>query len=205
MIADYLATYPNVTVELSLDDPYVDLLEKRFDLAIRVGTLADSSLIARKLLSVAMVPFASPAYLDKNGTPRVPHDLSEHNCLVYTFSTMKGHWSFVDRQGKEDVVRVSGRFSASNPDALLTLALQGAGIALAPDCVIAADVKAGRLIRLLPEFTTREIPVHAVYPHGQGLSAKTRTFIDFIAAKFNRSQDFKHDARHDENNTKNAA
>jgi DNA-binding transcriptional LysR family regulator len=184
LVADYLKTYPEVSIDLSLDDPYVDVIEKRFDLAIRIGDLADSSLIARKLGTLGMVACASPAYLQSKGTPQTPHDLIEHNCLVYNFASAHSTWHFFDGDGKEDVIRVSGRFMASSPDALRTLALKDVGIVLEPDRLVENDLAAGRLIHLLPDYRTPETAVQAVYPHNQCLSAKTRTFIDFLATHF---------------------
>jgi DNA-binding transcriptional LysR family regulator len=191
VIADYLVAYPDVSVELSLDDRYVDLVEQRFDLAIRIGHLADSSLIARKLGSVGSVLCASPAYLEAKGVPQTPHDLAAHNCLVYTYATRQNVWHFFDQDGKEEVVRISGRFLANNGDVLLSLALKDAGVLLVPQYIAQNDLEAGRLVRLLPGFTTQQIPVNAVYPHSRYISAKTRTFIDFIATRFERSQHLK--------------
>src|SRR5271163_521713 len=182
-ISDYLAAYPDVSIDLSLDDAYVDLLEKRFDVALRLGELSDSSLVARKLYSVTMHLCASPGYLDRNGTPQTPAELAMHNCLIYTYAPPQNVWNFVDRNGKEESVHVSGRFQASGGDALRTLALKDAGIILAPCYIIEDDLKAGRLIHLLADYATQETPVHAVYPHSRFLSAKTRTFIDFLAAR----------------------
>jgi DNA-binding transcriptional LysR family regulator len=196
-IAEYLAAYPNVSIELSLDDPYVDLVEERFDLAIRVGRLADSSLTARKLCSVTMMLCAAPAYLQANGTPQTPDDLTKHNCLVYTYTTPQSAWRFFDRDGEEHVVRISGRFLANNGDALRAMALRGVGIILAPDFIVEEDVEAGHLIRLLPDYTTQETPVHAVYPHGRLMSAKTRTFIDFLAKRSDHAPQVKRDGADD--------
>src|SRR5271155_458844 len=182
-IADYLAAYPDVSIDLSLDDPYVDLLERRFDVALRLGHLPDSSLIARKLYSLTTLLCASPGYLETNATPQTPADLASHNCLIYTYATQQNIWNFFDRHGKEESVRVSGRFQASGGDALRVLALKDAGIVLAPCYIVEDDLKAGRLIHLLPDYAAQETPVHAVYPHSRFLSAKTRTFIDFLAAR----------------------
>jgi DNA-binding transcriptional LysR family regulator len=190
-IADYLSAHPDVSIDLSLNDHYVDLIEERFDVAIRVGRLADSSLISRKLCSIAMTVCASPAYLEANGTPQEPSDLTKHNCLVYTYAMRQSAWRFVDRAGQEHIVQVNGRFLANNGDALLALAVKGAGIVLSPDFIVEDDVQAGRLIRLLPEFAAGETPVHAVYPHSKYLSAKTRTFIDFLATRSARSPQIK--------------
>jgi DNA-binding transcriptional LysR family regulator len=184
-IADYLVAYPDVSIELSLHDNYVDLLEERIDLAIRLGQLSDSSLIARKLSAVEMVLCASPRYLKTNGAPQRPRDLTKHSCLIYTYAAPRA-WTFVDQDGKPEVVRLSGRLLANSGDALLALLLKDAGVMLAPDYLVGDDIRAGRLIRLLPEYTTQDIPVHAVYPHSRFLSAKTRTFIDFLASRFAR-------------------
>jgi DNA-binding transcriptional LysR family regulator len=187
-IAEYLALYPDVSVELSLDDRYIDLVEQRFDLAIRMGHLADSSLIARKLGSVGSVLCASPAYLEAKGTPQTPRDLARHNCLVYTHATKQNVWRFTHKDGGEVAVHISGRFLANNGDVLLSLALKDAGVVLVPQFIADSDLKAGRLVRLLPDYETPQFPVNAVYPHSRYVSAKTRTFIDFIAARFERSQ-----------------
>jgi DNA-binding transcriptional LysR family regulator len=186
-IADYLTSHPHVSIDLSLDDQYVDLLAGRFDLAIRLGTLVDSSLIARKLSSLAMVVCASPGYLEKYGSPREPRDLAFHNCLAYTEASSQSVWTFVDQNGEKNVIRISGRFLANSAAALLALVLRDAGIMLAPDYLVEDELKAGRLIRLLPDHSTPETPVHTVYPHNRYLSAKTRTFIDFLAARFGHS------------------
>jgi DNA-binding transcriptional LysR family regulator len=185
-IADYLVAYPDVSIDLSLHDNYVDLLEERIDLAIRLGQLSDSSLIAKKLYTVEMVLCASPGYLAANGTPQKPHDLSKHNCLIYTYAAPRA-WTFTDANGKAEVIRISGRLSANSGDPLLALALKDTGILLGPDYLVANDLNAGRLVRLLPDYKTQETPVYAVYPHSHFLSAKTRTFVDFLAARFAHS------------------
>jgi DNA-binding transcriptional LysR family regulator len=183
-IADYLVAYPDVAIDLSLHDNYVDLLEERIDLAIRLGQLSDSSLIAKKLYAVEMILCASPTYLAAHGTPQKPRDLVKHNCLIYTYAAPRA-WTFTDQKtGKEEVVRISGRLMANSGDALLAFALKDTGVVLGPDFLVADELRAGRLIRLLPGYKTQETPVYAVYPHSHYLSAKTRTFIDFLAARF---------------------
>jgi DNA-binding transcriptional LysR family regulator len=203
-IADYLATYPEVSIDLNLNDHYVDLLEERFDVAIRVGHLADSSLTSRKLSSIAQAVVASPAYLEANGVPRKPSDLTEHNCLVYTYATRQSAWRFVDRDRQEHVVRVTGRFLANNGDTLRALAIKDTGVVLAPEFIVEEDLQDGRLIRLLPEYTTGETPVHAVYPHSKYLSVKTRTFIDFLVARWTRSPQIKGDGADGRSNARTA-
>jgi DNA-binding transcriptional LysR family regulator len=192
LVAEYLAVYPEVSIELSLHDHYIDLLQERVDLAIRLGTLSDSSLIARKLCAVEMILCASPGYLRANGTPQKPHDLIKHNCLTHPASRA---WTFSDRDGKDEVVRISGRLSANAGDALLALMVKDAGIALAPDYLVGDDLTAGRLVRLLPHYATRDTPVYAVYPHSHYLSAKTRTFIDFLASRLAHLPQIKQEAQ----------
>jgi DNA-binding transcriptional LysR family regulator len=190
-VADYLVQYPDVSIDLSLDDPYVDLLEKRFDLGIRFGHLANSSLIARKLYTLEMYLCAAPAYLEKNGAPHAPADLAKHRCLIYTHAAPQHVWSFIDRNGREVTANVSGRFQANSGDVLLPPALNGCGLILAPDYLVEDHLKAGRLVRIMPGYKTHETPVYAVYP-SRNLSAKTRTFVDFLAARFGRSPESAH-------------
>jgi DNA-binding transcriptional LysR family regulator len=190
-VADYLIQYPDVSIDLSLDNLYVDLLDKRFDLGIRFGHLANSSLIARKLYALETYLCAAPAYLEKNGAPRTPADLAKHRCLVFTSATPQNVWSFVDRGGKEQVAHISGRFQANSGDVLLPPALNGCGLILAPDYLVEDHLKAGRLVRIMPGYKTHETPVYAVYP-SRNPSAKTRTFVDFLVARFGHSRDGDH-------------
>ena len=192
-IAEYLVSYPGVSIDLSLENYYVDLLEKRFDLAIRLGHLPSSSLIARKLGEVETILCASPAYLQKNGAPQTPDDLDKHNCLLYTNAVPQSVWTLVDQSGKQHAIRVSGRFLTNGTDAICTLALKDAGVALVPDFLVADDLTDGRLLRLLPEYTTHATPIYSVYPHSRYLSAKARTFIDFLALRFARWPQSKQD------------
>jgi DNA-binding transcriptional LysR family regulator len=187
IIADYLRLYPEVAIDLSLDDRCVDLLEEGFDLAIRVGALADSSLIARRLTLAEMVLCASPDYLKQHGIPKTPRDLEQHNCLAYAYSRSRNEWRFIGPSGTEETIPVSGRFVANNGDALRIIAREAIGIIVAPQFVVEEEMKAGHLVRLLPEYRTVAFPVHAVYPHSRYLSAKARTFIDFLVSSFNRS------------------
>jgi DNA-binding transcriptional LysR family regulator len=185
-IATYLAAHPDVTVELSLGDRFVDLLEEGFDLAIRVGQLPDSSLIARRLIGMQTGLCASPAYLQHHSTPHRPQDLAGHDCLVYASSASRGEWRFLHRNGAAETVQVFGRFSADNSDALRILALEGQGIARVPIYLVDADLAAGRLVRLLADYEAAATPVSAVYPHSRFLSAKVRTFVDFLVDHLQR-------------------
>jgi DNA-binding transcriptional LysR family regulator len=185
LIANYLEAYPNVSINLSLDDRKIDLVEEGFDLAIHVGELADSSLIARRVTLAPAILCASRDYVGKYGAPKAPHDLLRHDCLAYG-SGARAEWRFIGSDGAEESVAPSGRFLANNGDALRKLALRGLGIILAPEFIVEEDLKAGNLIALMPDYNTVPFPFHAVYPHSSYLSAKVRTFVDFLVSEFGR-------------------
>ena len=186
VVADYLATYPGVSVELTLNDRYVDLIEEGFDLAVRIGRLQDSSLIARRLASVRMVLCAAPEYVKKYGAPQRPQELTGHNCLVYTYSATPGQWHFTGPSGEEESVPVSGRLLANSGDVLKVAALKGEGIALEPTQIVGEELRSGQLVSLMPAFRPPEGAMYAVYPHSRHLSAKVRSFVDFLVIRFGR-------------------
>jgi len=183
-IADYLTAYPEVSIDITLNDHYIDLLAESVDVALRIGRLADSSLIARRLAPIRLALCASPAYLRRHGTPRTPRDLAGHNCLLYTYAASGDEWRFIGPDGREEAVRVSGGLRANNGDLLQAAMGEGVGIALAPTFMIGEAVKAGTLMRLLQDYRLPESALHAVYPPGRHLTAKLRSFIDFLAKRF---------------------
>jgi len=185
-VADYLASYPDVSVELALYDDLPELLKEGFDVAIRVGPLRNSSLIARRLMNAQTVICASPDYLKAQEELRRPQDLARHNCLVYSHSR-RSEWCFLDRNESSLVVQVSGRFAANNRGVLRALALKGEGIICVPAFIVDTDLAAGRLVRLLTDYELAETPISAVYPHNRFVPAKVRTFIDVLAAHLNRT------------------
>jgi len=180
---DFMAAYPEVSVEMVLEDRQVDLVQEGYDLAVRIARLTDSSLIARKLAPARMVVVAAPAYLAGRGTPTLLSDLSEHECLGYSYAANSGEWRFDGPDGPASV-RVSGRLRANNGDLLHAACLDGQGIALAPSFIAGPDVAAGRLVRLLPAYRPPTLGVYAVYPHARHLAAKVRAFVDFLAGRF---------------------
>lgn len=183
-VAAYLAAYPEVSIDISLNDHYIDLLAEGVDLALRIGRLADSSLIARRLAPMRLVACAAPAYLERHGTPRLPQDLAAHHCLLYTYASTADEWHFIGPDGRDAVVRVSGRLLANNGDIILTAALDGLGIALTPTFMAGEHVQTGKLVTLLPGYATPEAALYAVYPPGRHLSAKLRSFVDFLVERF---------------------
>jgi DNA-binding transcriptional LysR family regulator len=184
VITDFLQRFPDVSVEMLVNDRLVDLLEGEFDVGVRIGRLRDSSLIARKIAPVRLVVCAAPNYLAQHGAPRTPDDLANHNCLEYTYFETRGEWRLLDPAGKEVVVPVSGRYLANNADVLRTTAIAGGGIILIPTFIVGDDLRAGRLVRLMPDYPPPEQGLHALYPPGRHLSAKVRSFVDFLVARF---------------------
>lgn len=183
-IKDFLARYPEVELDLSLNDRYVDVVDEGFDLAIRVGRLSDSSLIVRKLGQYRMMLCASPGYFKLHDAPRDPDDLKKHLCLCYSTNSLVPEWQFVTKDGKPWPVQINGPLHASNGDVLRTAALQGLGIVYLPSFIVGPDVQVASLASLLPEFVPTDTAIHAVYPHTRHLSPKVRAFIDFLAQRY---------------------
>lgn len=181
VIADYTQAYPQVQLDISLSDRKVDLIDEGFDLAIRIGALPQSDLIARKLGGVRSIVCASPAYLAKHGAPETPADLAPHACLGYTLTGTGAEWRMEGPDGPV-AVSISGPIRADNGDIIRLAALGGAGIVFQPHFIVGDDIEAGRLVRLLPEWQSAELGVYAVYPSRKHLSAKVRTFVDFLVA-----------------------
>jgi len=185
LLAEFAARYPRTTVELGLNDRLVDLAEEGWDLAIRIGNLSDSSLIARRIAPCRIVVCAAPSYLEARGIPQTVSSLAAHNCLGYTLSlrTPVDRWVFGARG--EVGVRVSGNLRANNGDALLAAALAGQGIIHQPSFIVADDLGAGRLVALTLDQPNVELGgIYAVYLPDRHPPAKVRAFIDFIASRF---------------------
>ncbi|MGJ4943388.1 LysR family transcriptional regulator [Bradyrhizobium sp. HKCCYLS1011] len=184
-LAEFARLHPGVTVDLGLNDRLVDLAEEGWDLAIRIGTLRDSSLIARRLAPCRMVICAAPAYLAAHGTPRSSAELAEHNCLGYTLAQAgAGRWRM--GSGNESIeVTVGGNLRANNGDALLAAAIAGQGIIYQPTFIVADALRSGELVPIRLELPTSDVlAVHAVYLPDRSPSAKVRAFIDFLAGAF---------------------
>jgi len=183
LVADYMAGYPGVSIDMVLNDRDVDLIEEGFDAAIRIGHLADSSLVAHHLTAVHFVTCASPKYVARYGAPQRPSDLRQHNCVVYSLRERHGGWRYTGPTGEESV-RISGRLKAINGNFLRIAVIKGEGIGLAPTFVVGEDLAAGRLVPLLPDYPPVATDLSVVYPHRRQLSAKVRSFADFLAARF---------------------
>ena len=185
LMPEFARRFPLVTVELGLNDRLVDLADEGWDLAIRIGSLADSSLIARRIAPCRTVLCAAPAYLATRGTPHTVASLAEHNCLGYTLSRLAGadRWAFGARG--EVTAQVSGNLRANNGDALLAAAVAGQGVIYQPSFVVAEQLRAGTLVSIALDQPTFEFAgIYAVYLPDRHPAAKLRAFIDFIATRF---------------------
>ncbi len=185
--------HPAVAVDLGLADRYVDLIEEGWDLAVRIGRLKDSSLVARRLAACRTVVCAAPSYLKEHGTPRTLDDLARHNCLGYTLPSAIGanRWTF--GADGETVVPVQGNLRANNGDALLAAAVAGQGLIYQPTFIVGDGLRDGSLVPVLGGYPTYQPGIHAVLPSGRQAPAKVRTFIAFLAHRFAPEPDWDRD------------
>mgnify|MGYP000010551705 CR=1 FL=1 len=182
-IVAFLQHYPEVRVDMVMNDARLDLVAEGFDVAIRIAELPDSSLVARRLAPCRIAVCAAPAYLKRHGQPCTPADLRWHNCLLYTYSGPYGEWRFRGVRNGESV-RVSGNLRANNGETLREAAVAGLGIIHSPTFLVGEDLKAGRLKRVLPRYALPELSIHALYAQRRHLPAKVRVFIEFLAVRF---------------------
>ena len=185
-LKEFFETYPDINIELLFDDDYVDLVKEGIDLAIRIGPLADSTLIARKIGSSPRVVVASPEYLVKHGRPRKPADLIKHSCLVYTLQKSPDLWYFNSTQEGDESIRVSGRLKASSPDAVCDATIKGLGISIVCEWHARKYIKTGALKVILPEYGPTTYDIHAVYPERRFVPQKVKRMIEFLAGKLDK-------------------
>lgn len=178
LLVAFRERHPDVKVHLSLSDLWVDLVAHGIDVAIRVGTLPDSSLVAQELAPNYRVLIASPEYLKRRGTPEDVGDLRQHDCILFGNSP-HGDWRFVS-QSETLRVQVPDTYVVDDGDTAHELALHGAGIAQKSIFDVSDDIQAGRLVRVLPSLRIPAAPLHAVYPHSRHVAPRTRVFIDFL-------------------------
>lgn len=185
VLPGFMQAHPRIEVELLMDDRRVDLVEEGVDLAIRIGQLDDSQLIARRLASVSFICAAAERYLANRRPIVVPGDLAGHDCLRYSLNRQPSEWRF--EQGGESLsVKVKGSLTANNGEALKEAAVRGLGIVYQPAFIVGADVEAGRLRPLLTDWGTPTIDIHAVFPEQRQLQPKLRRFVDYLAQAMRR-------------------
>lgn len=180
--AGFIAQWPGVTVEISFSDRYVNVVEEGFDLAIRIGTLEDSSLVSRPLGFIQLVACAAPGYLARRGEPATPSELASHTCVLDRNLRRGARWPFT-RDGQLEEVEVEGRLLVNRIVASHEATLAGAGIGLLACHLIDTDLAAGRLRPVLQAYQSARLPISAVYPHRRYLTAKVQRFVDWLAAR----------------------
>jgi len=181
LLGEFARLYPQILIDISMSDRLVDVAGGQADVAIRFGPLADSPLTARKLGESRRVIVASPDYLARHGTPKVPEDLHHHNCLNFNFRRAEPVWPF-RRDGRDYVLSVEGNIEANNGETLGQLAAAGVGVARVGSFSVAAEIASGQLVPLLEEYNPGDVEtIHAVFVGGANVPARVRVFVDFLA------------------------
>lgn len=180
---DYLAAYPDVTIDMTMANRYVDVIEEGYDAVFRVGDLTDSGLIARPLRPYQLILCASPAYLASHPPIRTPQDLQAQECLGFSHTSLRTHWTFEGPEGLINIP-VRSRLMMDNGEGLLPAALAGIGLLLQPIELVEHDIATGRLVPLLPNYAIPSRPMHILYAPDRRMTPKLRSFIDFILEAF---------------------
>jgi DNA-binding transcriptional LysR family regulator len=180
LIPGFLSAYPDIKVEGHFSDAFVDIVADRIDVAIRIGALLNSGLVARRIASFSRVLSASPNYLARRGVPNVPDDLHRHACIGFAGHGFARIWR-LQREAETAEINVAGSFVADDGEALVTAALGGSGILLAADWLVGREVEAGRLVEVLPGWRASDVDaINAVLPPGRLAPAKTRSFVEWV-------------------------
>lgn len=183
LLGDFVRLHPNILVDISLTDTVVDIAGGQADVAIRFGPLADSALTARKLGDTRRMVVASPGYLARHGTPRVPEDLHDHVCLNFNFRRVEPVWPF-RKDGRDYALAVKGSIEANNGETLGQLAADGVGITRVGTFSVTDEIAKGRLVPILEEYNPGDVEaIHAVFVGGANTPARVRAFIDFLAER----------------------
>ncbi|WP_373020523.1 LysR family transcriptional regulator [Thiomicrorhabdus sp.] len=190
VLNEFQTEYPDINIDMVLEDRQVDLVEEGFDLAIRIAELPDSNLIARRLGPCKHVLCASPAYLEAHGTPQTPDDLHQHRTLTYGYHDSPREWRLLSPEGRYVSIPVNSAINMNNSLALREAVLQDAGIVLIPTFIVGPDIQTGRLTPILSNYRMQELSIYAIYPERKHLSPKVRAFIDFMSKKIGEKPDW---------------
>ncbi|WP_245821202.1 LysR family transcriptional regulator [Insolitispirillum peregrinum] len=184
-VTRYLDRYPDMRIDLTLNDRFVDPLEEGYEVLVRIGEVEDAGLVARPLAPYRLITCASPDYLARRGIPQTPADLEQHECLAYAYggTSLPCRWVFT-RGGKSEEVRANGRIRSNDWKALLYAALAGYGITLGPKSVLDSELAAGRLVRVLADYEGPARPMHVLYPTGRRPTVKIKSFVDAVVTEF---------------------
>jgi len=189
LIPIFMQRYPKILIDLVMDDRNIDLVAEGFDVAIRSGDMPASTLIARKLAPLRQVLCASPDYIDRYGMPVTPSELSERNCILFSYSGDANEWT-LNKDGKAEAVLVSGSYRVNNSEAILVALREGIGIGRLPTFVAGPDLREGNLVRILESYNIPDHTFYAVFPERQYLPAKVRAFLDFSINYFGGDQPY---------------
>lgn len=186
-LPDFTKAYPDLSIELIITDTYLDLIEERIDVAIRLGTLQDSSYMVKRLRKMSFYVCASPEYLTKFGKPKTLKDIEHHNCLLFPRYNSNLNWLFKDKKGKVTKIKIKGKYLLTNSLVIRQGAILGMGLALLPDWLISNDFESGSLVRLFAQYeataTNYESSIWLLYPSRTYIPTKTKVFINYLAAK----------------------
>jgi len=183
---EFFNAYPDINIDLLFDDDYIDLVKEGIDLAIRIGPLEDSTLIARKIGSSPRVVLDSPEYLVRYGRPKTPADLAKPICLLYSLQKTPDLWYFNSTQKGDETIRVSGRLNASSPDAICDATVEGLGISILCEWYARKHIDDGRLKVILADYKPTTYDIHAVYPERKFVPQKVKRMIDFLTEKIDK-------------------
>ena len=189
LVSEFMNRYPEVDIDLQLEDQMVDLVQQGFDLGIRIGHLPLSNLIAKRLAPCKSVLCASPDYLKQVGIPKRPSDLSQHNCLQYSYYRGGNEWRLSSAHQQYSVIP-KGRLMVNNSEAIRRAVLAGSGIGNLPTFIVGKDIAAGSIEIVLPEYQLPEHAVYAVFPERKHMPLKVRAFIDFISEKLGSDEPY---------------
>jgi DNA-binding transcriptional LysR family regulator len=184
-VPSLMARFPGLSVELVMEDHAADMIEEGLDLAVRSGEVVNLSLIKRSLGTVVRVAVASPTYLGQRGSPRLPEELVNHECIVHRVAPTDSEWRLIGPNGAVSV-EVHGMISTNNHEAVRAAALGGLGIGLLPEYQAVDDIDAGKLVRVLPDYASETLPAYLVYPSRRHLAPRTRVVIDFLIEEVHR-------------------
>ncbi|MBK8161470.1 MAG: LysR family transcriptional regulator [Rhodospirillaceae bacterium] len=181
---DFMRRYPEIELDIDLIDRVVDMVEEGYDLVVRVSPQGSTAHVARKLATSRNIVCAAPAYLKRHGTPRVPADLAAHDCIGYSYAATGDDWHFTGPDGRPESVRVRSVLRSNNGDTMRGAAIAGRGIMRPAKFMVADDLKAGRLVAILPDHHLPDTDLLAIYPSRRHVSAKVRVMVDFLSASF---------------------
>ncbi len=184
LLAEFIAMYPQLTIDLQLTDRKIDMLQEGVDVVVRIGGVDESNLIARQINSYPLVLCASPEYLARNGYPQSAEELYQHTCIVDSNFRVGRHWPMVDEHGNSVIIDVASKIAVNSPRAVNEIAVHGGGIALITSTLIEKELATGKLVPLLTQYKMMEFGLFAIYPHRRYVSKKVRAFVDFMYEKF---------------------